>query len=77
MTRDALHTKLKNKALDLPVTPARTAFLEDLDRLILLDNDQSLQGITASTYLDLLDKLTDTDFTEYVTKYQKNTLNPW
>lgn len=75
--REQIHATLRKRVAQLPDSPAKQAFQEDLERLCQLDSNQSLPGITASAWIDKLDNLSDDLLKDYVQKYKKNLLNPW
>lgn len=77
LDRVSIHNLVRERLNTLPDFPAKNDFIADVEDLMKLDNDQSLPGITASTWLDMLSDLSDTTFLSYAQSYHKGLLNPW
>ena len=77
MSREELHAKLKQRVIAITPMLTTQVFIEDLERLFLMDSDQSIQGITASIWLEKLNNLSDDKLTEYIQNYKKDLLNPF
>ncbi len=52
--RTELHEMIRRRIKMLPDSPEKEAFEKDVSILFSLDNNQSLQGITAGAWLDKL-----------------------
>ena len=73
--RTELHEMIRRRINMLPDSPEKEAFEKDVSILFSLDNNQSLQGITAGAWLDKLQELSAPAFSKYVNKYQPGTLD--
>lgn len=76
MNRQAKHQNLLERISKLQDTNTKKSFLQDVQRLCELDSNQSLPGITASVWIDKLTELSDEQLYKYMSKYQKDMLNP-
>ena len=77
LDRVSIHNLVRERLNMLPDFPAKNDFIADIEDLMKLDSDQSLPGVTASTWLDMLSDLSDTAFLSYAQSYHKGLLDPW
>lgn len=77
LDRVSLHNLVRERLNTLPDFPTKNDFVADVEDLMKLDSDQSLPGITASIWLDMLSNLSNTAFLSYARSYHKGLLDPW
>lgn len=73
---DILSQRVLTRIQKFDYLPNYQPFLEDVTALTHISSNQSLPGITAETWLEQLDTISDGLLTAYIAKYSKGRLNP-
>lgn len=77
LDRKSVHHMVKERLGILPDGAHEQAFIQDVNRLMDVDNDQSLPGINASVWLDQIAALSDDTLTRYARAYHPGLLDPF
>lgn len=77
LDRKSVHHMVQERLSILQKGDHEQAFIQDVNRLMDIDSDQSLPGINASVWLDQIAALSDDTLARYARAYHPGLLDPF